>query len=207
MPERLSGGDYASWALSMDAALAGTATTDVPCGTCTGCCTSSQFIGIGPNETVTLRRIPRELLFPAPLAPPGHVVMGYNEHGHCPMLVDMACSIYADRPQTCRTYDCRIFAGVGITLDAQHDPDKTAIAASANRWEFSYPSEIDRLQHQAARDAEHFLRTAPELHDLVPRTTTQRAVLAFRMRDLFLDATNCTTPAQRVAEIRRRLTA
>jgi uncharacterized protein len=61
---------------------------DVPCGTCTACCTSSQFVHIEPDEAETLARIPRALLFPAPGRPKGHVLMGYDERGHCPMFVD-----------------------------------------------------------------------------------------------------------------------
>ena len=95
----------------------------VPCGACTACCTSSQFVHIEPDETDTLAHVPAVLRFPAPGLPKGHVVMGYDERGHCPMLVDGACSIYEHRPRTCRTYDCRIFAVTGV------EPDQPAIAA------------------------------------------------------------------------------
>ncbi len=64
-----------------------------------------MFVHIKPDETQTLRRIPRALLFPAPGLPKGHRVMGYDDRGYCPMLVDDKCSIYEDRPQACRTYD------------------------------------------------------------------------------------------------------
>ena len=60
----------------------------MPCGTCTACCTSSQFVHIGPDEVDTLAHIPAELLFPAPRMPKGHVLLGYDERGHCPMLID-----------------------------------------------------------------------------------------------------------------------
>ena len=88
-----------------------------PCGGCTACCTSSQFVHIEPDETRTLSRIPAALLFPAPGLPRGHRLMGYDENGHCPMLVDATCSIYADRPRTCRTYDCRIFPAADIAVE------------------------------------------------------------------------------------------
>ena len=60
----------------------------VPCGKCKGCCTSLYFIPIGPEETQTLKRIPKKLLFPAPFLPQGNIVLGYDEKGHCPMLSD-----------------------------------------------------------------------------------------------------------------------
>ena len=53
----------------MQAALRGERSADVPCGDCTRCCTSSQFIHIAPDEVETLAHIPVELLFPAPRLP------------------------------------------------------------------------------------------------------------------------------------------
>lgn len=112
----------------------------MPCGDCTACCTSSQFIHIAPDETETLGHIPDELLFDAPGFPAGHVVLGYDENGHCPMLVDGACSIYAHRPRTCRTYDCRIFPATGIDLgdevtgrSATVSPPPATVAAEVMR--------------------------------------------------------------------------
>ncbi|HJV08323.1 MAG TPA: YkgJ family cysteine cluster protein, partial [Acidimicrobiales bacterium] len=93
----LPAGRFSTWL----AQLAG-GDVDVPCGACTACCTSSQFVHIGPDESETLARIPPALLFPAPGLPKGHVVMGYDERGHCPMFVDGGCSIYEARPRTCR---------------------------------------------------------------------------------------------------------
>ena len=122
--EALNAGAFSTWLDEIAAAIAGTTSSDVPCGTCTGCCTSSQFIHIGPDETDALAHIPAALLFPAPRMPRGHVLMGYDRRGHCPMLVDDACSIYAHRPRTCRTYDCRVFTAAGIAPD----DDKPVIA-------------------------------------------------------------------------------
>jgi Fe-S-cluster containining protein len=81
-----------------------------------------MFIHISPEETRTIQRIPRELLFPAPGKPKGHVLMGYTDQGYCPMLVAGECSIYEDRPQTCRDYDCRVFAATGISVDPRTQP-------------------------------------------------------------------------------------
>jgi Fe-S-cluster containining protein len=76
-----------------------------------------MFIHVKPDEEETLRRIPRALLFPAPGLPKGHVLMGYGDNGQCPMLIDGERSIYEHRPQTCRDYDCRIFAATGVPVD------------------------------------------------------------------------------------------
>jgi Fe-S-cluster containining protein len=123
---------FSEWLDEFDAA----ADADVPCGACTACCTSSQFVHIAPDETDALSHIPAELLFRAPGMPKGHKVMGYDERGHCPMLVDGDCSIYEHRPRTCRTYDCRVFAGTGVV------PDQPAIAERVGDWEF----DVDDVQ-------------------------------------------------------------
>ena len=54
----LSAGDFSTWVIEMQGALRG-GQSDVPCGGCTACCTSSQFIHIGPDETETRSRTSR----------------------------------------------------------------------------------------------------------------------------------------------------
>jgi hypothetical protein len=182
----LPAGDFSPWVRQMQEALRGERASDVPCNGCTACCTSSQFVHIAPDETETLSRIPAELLFPAPRLPPGHVLLGYDERGHCPMLVDQHCSIYEHRPRTCRTYDCRIFPAAAVTLD---EPDKALIARRAQRWRFTYPTETDRMEHQSIRAAATFLREhTGQVSDIeIPTDPTRLAVLAVEMHDVFLE--------------------
>jgi hypothetical protein len=163
MNSDLPAGDFSSWLAAMQAALGGEAAADVPCDGCTACCTASQFVHIEPDETDTLAHIPAELLFPAPGRPPGHVLLGYDERGHCPMLVEGRCSIYEHRPKTCRSYDCRIFAAVGLEVDAD-DPRKEAIARQVERWRFSFPSDDDRRRHAAVRAAARTVRATSVMH-------------------------------------------
>jgi Fe-S-cluster containining protein len=153
----LPAGDFAAWLDAMQAALRGEVDAEVPCGSCTACCTSSQFVPIGPDETDTLAHIPKELQFPAPRLAKGHVVLPYDERGHCPMLVDGRCSIYDHRPRTCRAYDCRIFAATGLEVDAEADT-KVEIAARAARWRFTFPTDEDRRRHTAVRVAVRSVR-------------------------------------------------
>jgi Fe-S-cluster containining protein len=181
----LAAGDFSSWMSEVQRAIRGEGEAHVPCDGCTACCTSSQFIHIGPDETDTLAHIPAELLFPAPRLPQGHVVLGYDQRGHCPMLIDNQCSIYTHRPRTCRTYDCRVFPATGVRLD---DDEKELIARQARRWRFSFPTEADRNQRGAVRAAAKFLG---EHTGLVPEhpgppNATQRAVLAIEVHDTFL---------------------
>jgi Fe-S-cluster containining protein len=179
----LPAGDFSSWMRELLGALDGASSSNVPCDGCTACCTSSQFVPIGPEETDTLAHIPGPLLFPAPGLPTGHVLMGYDERGHCPMLVDGACSIYEHRPITCRTYDCRVFPATGVVLD---EGDKPRIAERAVRWRFAFPAERDRAEQDAAQTAARYLDEHP---DVAPPTATRRAVLAVEIHDLFLGPT------------------
>ena len=181
----LPAGDFSAWLAGMKRALAGKADSDVPCDGCTACCTSSQFVHIGPDETETLARIPAALLFPAPRRPRGNVLLGYDEHGHCPMLVGGACSIYEHRPRTCRTYDCRVFPASEVDLD---DADKGAIARRARRWRFDFPADIDHVEHAAVRAAARFVAEHDGLlpDGAAPASATQRAVLAVELVDAFI---------------------
>jgi Fe-S-cluster containining protein len=176
--------DFGRWLTEIEGALRGEHGTDVPCGSCTACCTSSQFIHIGPEETDALAHIPTEMLFPAPRLPRGHVLLGYDERGHCPMLVEGACSIYEHRPRTCRTYDCRIFPATGVEVA----PSQPAIGAQARRWVFEHPTSADDEQHRAVVAAAQFLREhGRELPvDIAPVTATQAAVLAIEVHESFM---------------------
>jgi Fe-S-cluster containining protein len=183
--EERDAGDFATWLRTIRAALRAGSGSDVPCGACNGCCRSSYFIHIGPDESDTIARIPSELLFAAPGLPEGNVVMGYNEHGSCPMLIDDRCSIYQHRPQTCRIYDCRVFTATAI------EPPQRRIAQRTQRWRFSYASEDDyrvRLQVQAAaRFFEHKADCFPP--GFIPANPAQLAVLAIVAHQTLADLT------------------
>lgn len=172
----------------MLSALSGDGDSDVPCGGCTACCRSAQFVHIGPDEIDTLARIPRELLFPAPRMAAGHMVLGYDDRGWCPMLRESVdggdardprpvCSIYEHRPRACRVYDCRIFAAAGV------EPEQSAVAERVGQWEFSAGAK----EHAAVRAAAAFLAARPGLlPDGAP--AAQRAIAAIELHDLFLHA-------------------
>ena len=174
----LPAGDFTSWLTAMQAALRGVADAAVPCGGCTACCTSSQFVPIGADETDTLAHIPAELLFPAPRLPKGNVLLGYDERGHCPMLApDGRCSIYEHRPRTCRTYDCRIFAATGLDVGAD-DPTKDPIAERVRQWRFTFPTDDDHRRHAAVHTAVRTVRAT---------SVTRLAVTAIEQHEEFLD--------------------
>ena len=143
-PLRSAGADkpFGEWLADTRAAIRGERDAEVPCGECTACCTASQFIHVGPDESETLAVIPREVLFRAPGFPPGHVLMGYDDRGCCPMFKDNECSIYAHRPRTCRVYDCRVFAAADVV------PDDPEIAARVRTWRFDHPTPEDVIAHE-----------------------------------------------------------
>ena len=203
MAEDLAAGEFGSWLVQMQRALRGEQASDVPCDGCTACCSSSQFVHVGPDETDTLAHIPAELLFPAPRLPHGHMLLGYDERGRCPMLVDNGCSIYEHRPVTCRTYDCRVFPASDLALD---DDTKVLIARQAQRWRFSFPTKADRDQHDAVRAAAVFLLDHP---DALPgggtANTTRLAVAAVEVHEAFLGGTENTDESVIRVEVGRRL--
>lgn len=158
---------------------------DVPCGSCIACCRASMFIHVRPEELDTLRHIPKQLLFPAPGAPKGHVLLGFDQQGQCPMLQDGKCSIYEHRPQTCRDFDCRIFSATKVGLD-EHGP-QAEIGRRARSFRFELSSDEERRQSSALEAAATFLQeqraSFPE--GLLPHTPVQLALLAIELYELF----------------------
>jgi Fe-S-cluster containining protein len=183
-PDPLPAGSFSSWLRETGLAQEREGGAEVPCGDCTACCTSSQFVHVGPDETETLSRIPRALLFPAPGRPRGHVLLGYDDRGHCPMFVDGRCSIYEHRPRTCRTYDCRVFPAAGLVPDTA----QARIAEQTRRWRFAHPTPLDAEMHASVRAAAAFLRANADRwpDGVVPGNPTQLAVLAIGIHDVFL---------------------
>ena len=188
----LPAGRFSSWLADTVRAHAEAGEVDVHCGTCTACCRAAYFIHVQPDETETLRRIPKALLFPAPGLPKGNVLMGYDEHGHCPMLVDGGCSIYEHRPRTCRAYDCRIFAAAGLRAgdpdEVADDGPKAEVDERVRRWSFQHETPLDHRQHAAVRAAAAFVQEHPEVFGdgPVPRTTSQVAIVALKVHAAFL---------------------
>jgi len=189
--DTLAAGVFSEWLEEVRGAIAGDNESDVACGECTACCTSSQFVLVAPDETDALAHIPKALRFAAPRQPVGHVLMGYDEHGRCPMLVDNRCSIYEHRPRTCRTYDCRVFPAAGVEVD---DEPKALIAQRVRRWRFDYPTPDDRARHDAVKAAAVFVRAhCAELpEESLPANSTQLAVLATQIHDAFIERNAAT---------------
>jgi Fe-S-cluster containining protein len=182
---KVAAGDFGKWLAQIRASLRGEGGTDVPCGDCVGCCVSSYFIPVRPEDKEALAVIPTNLLVTAPGQKNGHVMMGYREDGTCPMLNSGKCSIYQQRPQTCRDYDCRIFAAAGIEAG---NKDKHVINKRVREWQFTYATEADQLAHNAVLAAATFIKDKGSSFPggRAPTAPTGIAVLAIKVYAIFL---------------------
>jgi Fe-S-cluster containining protein len=185
-PTDVDAGDFGQWVRSMTASLQGESGNDVPCGDCVGCCSSSWPIALRPSDARVVAHIPVEWLIDPDNAPHGLRYMGYRDDGTCPMLQSGRCSVYVDRPQTCRDFDCRLFAAAGILSAGDNKP---LINARIGKWRFTYATPADEAVHQAMRTATAFLNH-PATRALAPRLPTSPialAGLAFKAHGVFLD--------------------
>jgi Fe-S-cluster containining protein len=182
-PQIIDAGPFGPWLEAFLASLRGNSGTDVPCGDCVGCCMSSYTNLVRPEEIRARKAIGEEWLTSVPSLGVGMQAMGHLAEGTCPMLHDRQCSVYNDRPLTCRDFDCRVFAAAGI------DSGRSAIDARVRVWRFSYASESDRAAHRAIAAAAAFIgehsERFPELR--LPKNPTGIAVLATKCHALFLE--------------------
>jgi len=183
---KVGAGPFGEWLAQFRAALRGNHGSEVPCGDCTGCCISGYSIQLRPRDERALARIPASLLVRAAGFPPGHLTMPPRSDGVCQMLNAGKCTIYADRPQTCLDYDCRIFAAAGLEAGGA---DKSVINRRVRQWRFTYPSSADRKAHDAVLAASTFIR---EKHasfpaNRAPTAPTGIAVLAIKAYVVFLE--------------------
>jgi uncharacterized protein len=130
--------------------------------------------------------VPPALLVTAPGTRSGDKVIGVSPDGSCPLLARNNCSIYPDRPQACRDYDCRMFAAAGM---AAGGAEKAAINQRIAAWRFRYASENSRRTHDAIRAAAYFLQTrrASFPGGRAPVAAPDIAVLAIKVHRVFLD--------------------
>jgi uncharacterized protein len=181
----IAAGAFGTWLEQMRASLQGDVGSDVACGDCRGCCVSSYFIPVRPTDVQARAVIPIKLLVAAPQQPADHLMMGYRDDGTCPMLVERECSIYPHRPQTCRDYDCRIFAAASIDAG---DASKWVINHRVRAWRFSYDNADDERAHAAVKAAARFVleRGHSFPSGRAPTAPSGIAVLAIKSYAVFL---------------------
>jgi Fe-S-cluster containining protein len=174
-------GAFGAWLAQTRAALRGEGGVEVPCGACVGCCISSYPIPLRPTDKRAIDEVPIEYYAHTPS---GQIMMIPREGGTCPMFNSGLCTIYDARPQTCRDYDCRVFAAAGI---AAGGPERTVINRRVEEWRFSYEGAAERELHDAIRRAAAFIRDkGPSFPGRVPTAPTGIAVLAIKTYEVFL---------------------
>jgi Fe-S-cluster containining protein len=202
---RHAAGSFSAWLRAMRSALAGGPAMQVACGNCVGCCTSSYVIKVRPHERDAIANIPVEHLRPGEAD--GTRYLAPDAIGRCPMFSgstrnDAGCTIYAHRPETCRTYDCRIFTAAGMAAGE----GKTMINERVASWRFDYEDDAARRAHGAVTAAANFLRqhVVRFPNGTVPSRPSDIAVLAVKSYAVFLDGTpdDATAAARIVAACR-----
>ena len=183
--EVIEAGPFGEWLAQFRAMLHGDGGIEVRCGDCVGCCVSSYHIPIRADDAAAREKVPERYLAVARGQPVGHFMMGYLPDGTCPMLHDGRCSIYSLRPQTCRDYDCRVFAAAGIDAG---NADKAVINRRVRAWRFVYASDAERQVQRAVQRAAAFIRDRREaFRGRAPSAPTGTAVLAIKSYEVFMD--------------------
>lgn len=185
--QTLPAGEFGAWLHGIRAALRDDLDTEVACGTCVGCCVSRYHVTLRPGDAAARARVPAEFVVDSPSLPPGHALIRPRADGRCPMLRDNACTIYAMRPRTCRTYDCRVLAAAGIRAGGA---DKAVIDERVRRWRFAYADDDARRAHAAVRAAAQFIRNDATSFPpgRAPTRPNDVAVSALQCYELFLGA-------------------
>jgi uncharacterized protein len=80
----------------------------VPCGACSACC---YYAGIAVDNKRDRRHLPHLLV---EKNSDGELVLQRRSDGACIHLGEQGCTVYHHRPVVCRTFDCRIFAAMGL---------------------------------------------------------------------------------------------
>lgn len=176
-------GRFGDWLAGMRAVLRNQRDADVPCEGCVGCCVSGYQVPLRPDDRVALDEVPAANLF-LPVGG-GLARMLPRADGTCPMLVSGLCRIYAERPRTCRDYDCRIYAAAGL----EPDGDRPVVRDRVREWVFSFEGN-DENDALAVRRAARFIRAHADLFPARVRaqSAAAAAVMAVKVYPLFLGA-------------------
>lgn len=196
----LPAGAFGEWLAGFRASLLGNEGSGVPCGECRGCCISGYSVQIRPRDEQARALIPPQLLVSAPGFAQDELTMAARPDGTCPMLRNNECTIYPSRPQTCRDYDCRVFAAAGLSAGGT---DKAVINRRVREWRFSYPSPSDRAAHTAVKAAATFIATKRGSFpsQRAPAGPTGIAVLACETYAVFLEPDIQQRPDEEVARL------
>jgi hypothetical protein len=119
------------------------------------------------------------------------------------MLEAGRCTIYADRPQTCRDYDCRIYAATGLLPDG----GRPVIVERVREWRFADLTSEEAGQREALFQAARFIRENAALFPPAAkaRSAAAVAVLAVKVWPMFAhekgDRPEDPSPAEQVRRV------
>lgn len=101
------------------------------------------------------------------------------------MLKARECSIYPNRPSTCRTFDCRVLAATGLSMEGKWSE---RINARVQAWQFRFSSEGGQQRIKAMRETAIFLQqhAAAFPGGLAPTEPLTIAVLAIKVHSVLL---------------------
>jgi hypothetical protein len=159
---------------------------------------SSYPIPLRPEDVRARAEVPEQYLL-GTMASGERWMMGFREDGRCPFMNERRCDIYADRPQTCRDYDCRIYAAAGLVPDG----NRAVIARRVREWEFTFASDTDLADAEAVRCAARFMRGNATLFPAAMRvgSATAASVLAVKTYGLFLNPVAVEAPVETVRRV------
>jgi len=190
--EVLQAGPFRAWLAQFVASLRGHGGTDVPCGTCVGCCVSGYPVPIRATDALD-DVLPREYVVSVSSI---SKVLVAREDGTCPMLQQSGCLIYSRRPQTCRDYDCRVFAAAGIDAGG---PERSVINERVRAWRFTYEDEQARRVHEAVKATARFIRESGAASAGQAPSPGSVAVLSIKAFEVFLDRSAISRPPREIA--------
>ncbi len=194
-PIKNDAGDFETWLQNiLDSFKSGTG-IDVPCGDCRGCCSAGRFVHLLPSDQSAHSVIPKQFLLRTPGMSKGHAVMGYLDSGCCPMLKAGNCSVYLSRPSTCRTFDCRVLAATGLSMEGKWSE---RINERVRAWQFTFSSANGQQRLKAIRSAVTFIQQHASAFPSgrAPTELTAVAVLAIKIHRVFLTLDNDSNPTK-----------
>ena len=110
----------------------------VPCCACMACC---HYPGIVVDEKRDRKHLARLL---TERSPDGELVLQRRPDGACVHLGERGCTVYEQRPAVCRTFDCRVFAAMGLVERCGPDHQTPGGSSQGVRERTTKPGAVER---------------------------------------------------------------
>jgi Fe-S-cluster containining protein len=126
---------------------------DVPCGKCAACCRTFN-VEVSRKDVANEPRLKTRDDWH--MGEPGYEIATLQRHpdGTCVHLTDKGCEVYAQRPISCRTYDCRMNAAMGYRSVSSVMPEHMEALTKAYfyrlKQDIERPKGFDKVIHHRA---------------------------------------------------------